>query len=499
MKRSIKKVLLIEPPFQRFSGFKCDWFPLGLGYIAAVLKNNGLEVSIYNADFHTAPQYLSYSKLLGKSDNYSNALSNPSHSVWAEVAGVINAERPDVVGISIKTVKLKAAQIIAGICKSVDKDIIIVAGGPHCTALAHQVLADANVDYVVRGEGEFVFAQLLDSVKRDLPLEKVGGLSYRSDLGIVHNADRAPVPDLDDIPFPERDSLVNRSLYAQEAFGDIITSRGCPFNCAYCASHLTWTKKVRYRSIVNILLEIKSVIRTYGTRQFTFWDDSFTLSKKRIVEFCSVLADEKLGINWGCNTRFDLLDEEVIRNMKRAGCNNVELGVESGSPRILGLMRKDVPVQRMQDVAELLRRHGLYWSGFFMVGLPTETRDDIKMTIDLMRKLRPNYATFSIFTPYPGTELWQMLLQKGVVSEDMDWHRFSHQSRTNNFTGTVDGVEFGKIIEEVTRAFDANNNTVGNLFKKALSKTTVYLHSPIEFVRDVRKYLNYAGITSKSN
>jgi radical SAM superfamily enzyme YgiQ (UPF0313 family) len=413
------------------------------------------------------------------------------------VKDVICSEAPDVVGISVKTVKFKAAQIIAKICKSVDKNIIVVAGGPHCTALADQVLADGNIDYVVRGEGEFAFVRLLDSLKRDISLQLVDGLSYRNDSGVVHNKSRTPVPDLDGIPFPARDSLINRSLYAPEAFGDIITSRGCPFDCAYCASHLTWTKKVRYRSVANILLEIKAVMRAFGTRQFTFWDDSFTLSKKRIIEFCRVLADEKLGINWGCNTRFDLLDEEVIKCMKHAGCNNVELGVESGSPRILELIRKDVPVWKMQNVAMLLRKYGLYWSGFFMVGLPTETPDDIKMTIDLMKKLKPNYATFSIFTPYPGTELWQMLLQKGLVTANMDWHRYSHQSRTNNFTSTIDNVEFAGIVDEVSKAFDANNNTVTNICKKALSKTTVYLHSPIEFVRDVRKYLNYAGITSK--
>ena len=497
MKRNINKVLLIEPPFQRFSGFKCDWFPLGLGYIAAVVRSRGFAVSIYNADFHTAPQYLRYAKLLEKSDSYCNALNDPSHPVWAEISNVIASEAPDVVGISVKTVKLKATQIITKICKSVDKDIVVVAGGPHCTVLAHQVLADANIDYVVRGEGEFAFVQLLDSLKQNLSLQQVDGLSYRNDSGVAHNKNRVPVTDLDKIPFPARDSLINRSLYASEAFGDMITSRGCPFDCAYCASHLTWTKKVRYRSIANVLLEIKSVMRAFGTRQFTFWDDSFTLSKKRIIEFCEALADEKLGISWGCNTRFDLLDEEVIRCMKRTGCNNVELGVESGSPRILRLIGKNIPVDEMQNIAMLLHKYGLYWSGFFMVGLPSETQDDIKMTIDLMRKLKPNYATFSIFTPYPGTELWQLLLQKGLVTTDMDWHRYSHQSRTNNFTGVIDNVEFENIIDEISKVFDANNNTVINISRKALSKTAIYLHNPIEFVRDVRKYLNYAGITSK--
>jgi len=497
MKKNIKKVLLIEPPFQRFSGFKCDWFPLGLGYIAAVLKNNDFAVSIYNADFHTSPQYLRYTRLLEKSSSYCNALNDSSNAVWAEVRDIIRSQDPDVVGITVKTVKLKAAQLIAGICKSIGKDIIVVAGGPHCTALADQVLRDRNIDYVVRAEGELAFLELLNAINQGRSVQEIAGLSYRNNSDIIHNNNRSLVPDLDDIPFPDRNALVDRTLYDSDAFGDIITSRGCPFNCAYCASHLTWTKKVRYRSIANILLEVKSVIRLFGTRQFTFWDDSFTLSKKRIIEFCGVLKDEKLGINWGCNTRFDLLDEDIIKAMKQVGCNNIELGVESGSPRIIELIRKNVPVQRMRDIAAMLRKHKLYWSGFFMIGLPSETCNDMKMTIDLMKELKPNYATLSVFTPYPGTELWDILMRNGCVSTDMDWHRYSHQSRTNNFTGVVDDARFREILDEASQAFDANNNSMANICKKALSKTTVYLHSPIEFVKDVKKYLNYAGISSK--
>jgi radical SAM superfamily enzyme YgiQ (UPF0313 family) len=497
MKRDIKKVLLIEPPFQRFSGFKCDWFPLGLGYIAAVLKNNGFDVAIYNVDFHTSPQYLKYAKLLEKSDNYSDALNNPLHAVWAEVRDVIRSQNPDVAGISVKTVKLKAAQVIAKICKDVDGDIIVVAGGPHCSAVADHALTDRNIDYVVRGEGEFSFLELLEAIKQDRSLQQVDGLSYRNDAGVVHNKTRSLVQNLDGLPFPDRTALLNRSLYDTDTFGDIITSRGCPFNCAYCASHLTWTKKVRYRSVENILFEIKTIIHDFGARQFMFWDDSFTLSKKRIIEFCGALSAEKLGINWGCNTRFDLLDEDIIKSMKLAGCNNIELGVESGSPRMLELIRKNVPLQRMRDVAVMLRRHKLYWSGFFMIGLPTETCDDIKMTIDLMRELKPNYATFSVFTPYPGTELWEILLKNGFVSMNMDWHRYSHQSRTNNFTGTIDDAVFENAVNEVSRIFDAGNNSLANICRKAISRTTVYLHSPIEFVKDVKNYLNYTGFYSK--
>ena len=156
-------------------------------------------------------------------------------------------------------------------------------------------------------------------------------------------------------------------------------------------------------------------------------------------------------------------------------------------------------MDRMQDAADNLRRHRLYWSGFFMIGLPTETAEDIDMTIALMRRLKPNYATFSIFTPYPGTELYDVLLRQGLVSQKIEWHFYNHQSRNNNFTGVMRDEEFGKIVDYALKVFDSYNNRLGNILMRGLSRTTVYIHNPVEFLRDIKRYINYAGIFQERN
>ncbi len=242
---------------------------------------------------------------------------------------------------------------------------------------------------------------------------------------------------------------------------------------------------------------MKTIIATKGTKQFTLWDDSFTVNKKRISEFCSALTRENLKINWACNTRFDLLNEDIIVLMKNAGCNNVELGVESGSSRILKLIKKGESIEKMKNIAPVLRKHNLYWSGFFMIGLPTETPEEIRMTIKLMKQLRPNYATFSVFTPYPGTELFEFLLHENIISKTVDWHLYSHQSKNNNFTGIISDEEFEGIIDEMSKAFDSNNHSVGNIASRVLSKSTVYLSNPSELLLDVKRYLNYIGVLKK--
>jgi radical SAM superfamily enzyme YgiQ (UPF0313 family) len=493
----MKKILLIEPPFLRFMGFKCDWFPLGLGYIASVLRANGYDVKIYNVEFHTQQQYLQYAKLIDKSESYYLGLKDDNHHIWKEVRSTIESYSPDVVGITVKSTKAGSAKKIAAICKSINPDNLVVAGGPHPSILPDQALNDKNIDFVVRGEGEFTFLKLLEALREKKSLQSIEGLSFRQDGKTVHNKNRELAVNLDEIPFPAKDALIDPFAYKKEAFGDIVTSRGCPFRCAYCAAHITWTRKVRYRSIANVIAEIKFLKSKYGLKEFMFWDDSFTLKKDRTIEFCRVLRQHKLKISWGCCTRFDLLDEEIIRNMRRAGCNNIELGVESGSPRIIELMKKDETAEKISSVVKLLRKYHIYWSGFFMVGLPTETNEDINLTLNFMKKLKPNYATFSVFTPLPGTELYELLVNRGAVKDNIDWNLYSYQSKNNNFTTTIANDEFKNIVANLSREFDANNKRLDNIFLKSLSRSTVYFSNPVEILKDAKNYLNYLGLIKK--
>ncbi len=489
------RILLIDPPFQRFMHFKCDWFPLGLGYLAAVLARHGHEVKVYNAEFHDRQRYLRSSELIDSFDLYLDALKKGEHEVWTEIGHTIGYFAPDVVGITAASVKFASAAAIAAISKTLFPETPVILGGAHATNCAREVLSKEHVDIVVHGEGEETVVELIEALGGHRDLRDVAGISFRNgDGSIVHNRNRGLIDDLDALPFPAREHLLDGEKLESESMGNMITSRGCPFSCAYCAAHTIWTRKVRYRSVENIVEEIKLIRKKFGTLQFTFWDDCFTLKKSRVLHLCEMLRGEGLDIGWGCNTRFDLLDEELIREMKDAGCNNIEVGVESGSPRILEKVKKGESVEKMQHVASLLNRNRLYWSAFFMIGFPDEDTSDIAKTLDLMNDLKPCWCTFSIFTPYPGTELYETSVKRGLFPSDCDWSEFGHQSPHNSFTFNMSRREFAEVAKVVAKKFDGYNRKPSLLLKKAMTRTSLYYSSPKTLVGDSKKLLDWLGI-----
>ncbi|MBI5115638.1 radical SAM protein [Candidatus Poribacteria bacterium] len=490
------RILLIDPPFQRFMRFKCDWFPLGIGYLAAVLRNRGHDVRIYNAEFHDKQRYLRSSELLSSFNLYLDALGNNGHAVWKEIGETIRRYAPDVVGITAPTVKFASAVSVAAISKKLFPHAPVIMGGPHSTNCAREVLSRGELDIVVHGEGETTIVELIDALGAKSDLRNVQGISYKNPDGVItHNRTRTLIDDLDSIPFPARDLLLGNRVVDPENMGNMITTRGCPFRCTYCAAHTVWTHKVRYRSVDNVIEEIRFIREKFGTRQFTFWDDCFTLRKNRTLEFCEAIRSEQLDVKWGCNTRFDLLDEELISEMKLAGCNNVEVGVESGSPRILEAIKKGETLEKMREVAEMLNRNEIYWSAFFMIGFPQEDISDIARTLESIDTLRPCWCTFSIFTPYPGTELYENSVKTGLFPQDRDWSQFSHQSPHNSFTLHMSPGEFSEITRTAIRKFERYNRKPSLLLKKAKTRASLYYSSPKTLVGDSRKLVDWLGIT----
>ena len=489
------KILLIDPPFQRFMKFKCDWFPLGLGYLASALIREGHETHIYNAEFHNQQQYLRTSKLMESFDMYLDALHDRSHDVWSDIRQTIARYAPDVVGITSPTVKFASAVAIAEICKKHFPQIPVILGGPHATNCPHDALSKDVIDIAVIGEGEQTFVELVDALQNWRDISDIKGIGYRDADGVITlNPKRELIEDIDTLPFPARDRLLNGERLESESMGNMITSRGCPFQCTYCAAHTVWTRKVRFRSIENIVEEVKLIHEKFGTLQFTFWDDCFTLKKSRVLHFCELLRQEGLNINWGCNTRFDLLDEELIKEMKYAGCNNIELGVESGSPKVLEKIRKGISTDQMHKVAELLNRYKMYWSAFFMIGFPYEDARDILDTVNLMKKIKPCWCTFSIFTPYPGTELYEDSDRMGLLPEEFDWSAFGHQSPHNSFTAHLSPDRFSEIAKLTAREIDKYNRKPSLLLKKGITRIPLYWSSPKTFFGDSKKLFGWLGI-----
>lgn len=419
-----KKVLLINPPFYRLMNSHFNGLSLGLCYMASVLKNAGFNVRIYNADYLNDTKYITQKDLLENYENYKAILGNPYHPIWQEIRKVVEKFEPDLVGITALTGTYKSAEMIAEIVKSHDPKITLVIGGVHPMILPDEVTNNKMFDLVVRGEGENTFLEIARGEKK----ENILGLTYRDDNGtVVHNLERPFIKDLDTIPFPARDLYINETESMD--YGYIMTGRGCPFQCTYCASKKIWNRQARFRSEQNVIDELKYVLKTFGTRSFYFIDDTFTLDRKRAKKICQMIIDEGMDIEWICDTRVDTLDEELLNLMKRSGCNRVKIGVESGSDRILKKIKKGINKDQIRRAVSLIRKAGIDFTIYLMIGFPTETDEEVHETIDFARELNPKYYSLSILAPYPGTEIYEDVIGSGITLPKEHWEYFFHQSK----------------------------------------------------------------------
>jgi radical SAM superfamily enzyme YgiQ (UPF0313 family) len=485
------KILLIDPPFELFQEIKRGFFPMGLVCLATSLRQRGHEVEVFDGEVGEEVKIVNYLGAKKSYQLYLDALDNPKHPAWKRLEELIRSRNPQLLGISCSTVKFDSALYVAKIAKKISPDLPVVLGGVHPTVLPEQSLKADLIDFVIRGEGENAFVELIDVLSGKGSIEKIDGLSYFKKGKMIHNKKRGFIEDLDSLPILDRDLLINTSRYDSEDLGLMMGSRGCPFECTYCASNNMWTRRVRYRSADNILKEMQLVHRKYGTTQFSFEDDSFTSNKKLITEFCRKKIEARFDVKWSAITRINLLTDELLTTMKKAGLNHIRVGIESGSDKILKDTKKGMTVESYRKGARLIQKHKIYWSAYFMLGLPSETREDIMATIELMKEIQPNYCTVSIFTPYPGTEIFADLLKEEQVSLDMNWSKFSHASPHNYFAKYLSKKEFAEIVDFATAEFDRYNGSFSRLLKRAQSKASIYLNHPGDLIKDICRYLQW--------
>ena len=497
------RILLIDPPFYRFIGYYNRYFPLGLSYLAAVLRVEGHEVLIYDADCNINPTKMDFSRLEESYPFYLQSLKDENNPILKEIRETIRNFNPDVIGITVWTTFAASAFKIASLCKSWNKEVPVVMGGPHISIKYDKVMKICpDVDFLVCGEGEKTFVELVNTLGRQSKakveeLKNIKGISYRQNGKIIHNPPGEFIKDLDSIPFPSRDLLLNKNSYNSEDMGLLMTSRGCPYDCSYCATSI-WERKTRYRSIENVIVEIKLVIDKYETRQFTFKDDSFTVNQKRVLELCNMLIKEKIKINWDCNTRVNLVDEELLKKMKKAGCNSIKVGIESGSERILKLMNKNITFEQCRKAANLFRKVGIHWTGYFMMGLPSETKDDIYRTLKFMKELNPDYASLSVYESFPGTTLFEKWVEKGIVERNRtleDFYTISpkyyYVKDINRRVDTMSSEEFERLEAEMKEAFHRHNTGFSKIAKRVISRKDMYLSEPEMLWNDFKKFLSW--------
>lgn len=292
-------------------------------------------------------------------------------------------------------------------------DLSIVCFGHLPTAMPEEVLENAAVDAILMGEPELTLAELYDRISAEQSWAGIRGLAYKEDGAVVVNEPRERISDLDALPFPDL-SLIDVGLYNESFLGRPIavtlTARGCPFRCAYCVR--TFGDQTVYRSAQNVLAELQQIVEQHDIRNIRFLDDTFTARKPRLLEICNGILEGNLDIRWTCLTRVDSLDEEMLDVMRRSGCQRMYVGIESGSQRILDYYNKGYDVDTIRDRVRLIKASGIEASGFFIVGAPIETEDDLEQSIQLAKELDFDYIIVTKLQFWPGTRLFDRIREQ---------------------------------------------------------------------------------------
>ena len=351
-------------------------------------------------------------------------------------------EKPDVVGITASSINFAKANELAKQIKS-ELHVLVIIGGVHITSLPNQ-FENSNFDIAVIGEGEQTALELMQKLENqnfDMnDLKNVKGLLYRKDGKVEQTEPREFIFPLDRIPYPARDLLdmdkylVPRGSVFRGEFTislGMLTSRGCPYQCVFCASKF-WQRKMRLHSAEYIVGEIKELIEKYKVDHIIIWDDLFIVNKKRIEEIHSLIKSEGLQgkVEFIANGRVNTLDEDVCRFLQEMGVKTVSFGFESGSPKILKYMKQNsTNTEQNKNAVELCYKYGINSNGFFIIGAPMETEEDLQMTMDFVKNKKIN--SFSVFqlVPFPSTVIWEYAKSKGIVSEDTTDFSFAQLAR----------------------------------------------------------------------
>ena len=377
--------------------------PLGLAYVGAALEKSGYQVQIL--------------------DNY--LMKKPID----EVKQLITQFEPEIVGITCGSATYRRCLETAQAIKDTRPTCKVVVGGWHASYAPDSLLEHPEVDYVVMGEGEQAMTELASHLTQSGKYEDVGeiaGVGYRRNGNMIKNPPQI-ISNLDEVPFPAR-HLLPMHLYGRkieflnvEPVDIMSITRGCPYNCAYCDIEKLWGKKCRVFSPPRVVDEVKHLVDKFGSKGVYFISDNFTIRKQETVEFCDLMKKEKLDVEWVCDTRADLLSKDILIKMKDAGCKTIWFGVESGSPRIIDIINKGITKEQTMRAFKLCREAGIQVACSFMIGIPGETIKDMEASLKFAKQLDPDWCGFNIYVAYPGSILYEEILEKHLYDRVEDF------------------------------------------------------------------------------
>jgi len=489
----MKRILFIQPPFYRFIGMHSRYFPYQLANMGTYLQNNGHQVKVFEADLAEKYGRLDFTDLESLYDNYLETLKTFDDPFWKILEREIKNFKPDYIGITVWTTFIASAIRTAQYCKRTFPSAVVIAGGPHVTLIPEDIKNIDAFDIGVIGEGEQTILEIINGNC----LSSIQGIFYSEGGVKKQNEPRMFVENLDDFGFPDRSLLINENKYEAEDMGLIMSSRGCPFACAYCATSI-WKNKVRNRSVESIIEEIKAVKRRYGTIYFTIKDDTFTVNKNRVYSLCSKLKQEKMHIFWECNAHLNTLDREMLAEMRSAGCVSIKIGIESGSDRIHRIINKKLTNEIVTSKIKMFDGVGIHLTCYFMMGIPGETKDDILQTLDFAYNIKPDYISFSVYEIFPKTELLRLGVEENTATESIeiedyfkmrpsDYYFTNH--RRHLATMTYD--EYDSLESYIKKNVNRYNRSVRCIYLRVKSRLPIYMKKPAYLLSDTKKFFKW--------
>lgn len=399
------KVLFVNPP-QTASKYKFMGViapPLGIAYMAGVLQENHIDVEILDASAEDMD--------------------------FKDVEKELLKRKPDLVALTALTPTIGRALETAQVVKETLPDSIVVMGGYHPTFNFIETLEDENVDIVIRGEGEYIMLNLVQALENQSSLHDVKGIVFedKNSKEIVVNPEAPLIQDLDELPFPALNLLPMkkyRLLDMDTHMTTMITTRGCPMQCSFCSSAAMHGKKIRERSIENIVDEIEYLKTNYDIDTIAFMDDTFTLKKRKVMAICDEILKRNIEIMWGCTSRVDTLDEKLLKKMKEAGCITIFIGVESADQQQLDNMCKNTTIAKIENAFKIAHKLKIRTIASVALGMPGDTKEIMNKTVKFVHKLKPNYAIYSLATPYPGTRFYKEAFEKNLI-KIKDWSKYT--------------------------------------------------------------------------
>jgi radical SAM superfamily enzyme YgiQ (UPF0313 family) len=383
------QVTLVNPPYPAGSHRHPPFIPLGIGYLAAVLEKNGYNVNVIDC------QALKLTLL--------------------DVENELRKRQPDLVGLTSTTLTYKSALKIIEVAKKALPNCVTALGGPHVTFWDEEAFLECpSLDVVVRREGEHTLLELVQRLDAGKSFHDVIGTTCRKNGMIVKNSDRPYIEDIDELPFPAV------HLFPIEQFnkyGNIIfpvmTSRGCVYWCDFCTAVRMFGRKYRMRNPKKVVDELELLYKKYGEKQYTFYDDAFTVDQARTKEICNEIMKRGLTIKWDCETRVDMVSKDLLLKMKKAGCIAVWYGVEAGSQKVRDAMGKGINTQQTLDAFKWTQDAGMIAVASIILGFPGETKETAWESVNLLKEINPDEIGIYIATPYPGTPMYDYVTKMG--------------------------------------------------------------------------------------